>query len=101
MEEHHPYEKLIEVCTNYREEGSCCAKRWAKDIVEALKEYVKKNRLNGRIRVARSGCLGLCEMGPNVALYPDGGPQGTWYRAVGLTDVPAIIQRHIDPTHSG
>ena len=97
MEQHRPYEKLISVCTNFREEGSCCAKRGSKEIVEALKEYVKKNGLKGRVRVARSGCLGLCELGPNIAVYPDGGITGTWYKGVTQGDVPAIIEKHISP----
>lgn len=97
MEVHQPYEKLISVCTNYREEGSCCAKRGSKEIVETLKEYVKKHGLKGRIRVARSGCFGLCELGPNIAVYPDGGPKGTWYKGVQSADVPTIIKIHIDP----
>lgn len=104
MESHRPYEKLISVCTNFREEGSCCAKRGSKEIVEALKDYVKKNGLKGRLRVARSGCLGLCEMGPNVAVYPDGGhggAPGAWYKGVGMGDVPAIIEKHIGPMKAG
>lgn len=97
MELHQPYEKLISVCTNFREEGSCCSKRGSKEIVEALKEVVKKNGLKGRIRVARSGCFGLCELGPNIAVYPDGGARGTWYKGVRMEDVPAILQKHVEP----
>lgn len=97
MEVHKPYEKLISVCANFREEGSCCAKRGSKEIVECLKEYVKKNGLKGRIRVARSGCFGLCELGPNIAVYPDGGPNGTWYKGVQMEDARFIIQTHIAP----
>ena len=97
MEQHQPYEKLISVCTNFREEGSCCLNRGSKEIVEELKAYVKKSGLKGRVRVSRSGCLGLCELGPNVAIYPDGGVKGTWYKGVQMKDVPAIIEKHIKP----
>ena len=95
MEPHQPYEKLISVCTNFREVGSCCSNRGSKEIADMLKEYVKKNGLKGRVRVARSGCFGLCEMGPNIAVYPDGGPGGTWYKGVLAGDVEQIIQKHI------
>lgn len=97
MEQHQPYEKLISVCVNFREEGSCCAKRGSKEIVEELKACVKKMGLKDRIRVARSGCFGLCELGPNIAVYPDGGSGGTWYKGVQLTDVPAIVEKHVAP----
>lgn len=100
MEPHRPYEKLISVCTNFREEGSCCSKRGSKEIVEVLKDYVKKNGLKGRIRVARSGCLGLCEMGPNIAVYPDGGDSGTWYKGVQMGDVAGIIEKHVAPLNA-
>lgn len=101
MERHQPYEKLISVCTNFREEGDCCAKRGGKEIADALKERVKKAGLNRKIRVSRSGCLGLCDQGPNIAVYPDGGPGGTWYRRVGPEDVPVIIDKHVSPSPSG
>ncbi|MBI4178195.1 (2Fe-2S) ferredoxin domain-containing protein [bacterium] len=101
MEVHQPYEKLISVCTNFREEGSCCAKRGSKEIVESLKDHVKKSGLKGRVRVARSGCFGLCEMGPNIAVYPDGGARGTWYKGVRSEDVAFIIQTHVDPMMKG
>ena len=97
MEEHKPFEKLISVCTNIRDEGNCCSARGSKDLVETLKAYVKKNGLKGRIRVARSGCLGLCDVGPNIAVYPDGGASGTWYKGVGPEDLQAIIDKHINP----
>lgn len=97
MEQIKPYEKLISVCVNMREEGSCCSKRGSVEIVEELKSYVKKRGLKGRVRVARSGCFGLCETGPNIAVYPDGGPSGTWYQHVTMADIPEIIKKHIDP----
>ena len=43
--------------------------------------------LKGRVRVARSGCLDLCEKGPNAFLYPE----GRWYSGLKPEDVPALL----------
>lgn len=84
-----PYRKTVFVCTNARTDGRvACANpgRGGDKICEALKEEVKKRGLKGKVRVARSGCLDLCEKGPNLFVYPD----GEWRSHVSLGDVPAL-----------
>ena len=89
-----PYRKHLYVCLNRREDGRvCCAGREAEAILEKLKTYVAENGLKGRVRVNRSGCLDLCEQGPNVMVYPD----NRWYSHVSLGNVEQIIQEHLEP----
>ncbi len=45
----------------------------------------------GEVLVTGSTCLGPCEQGPTVVVYPD----GTWYSQVKETDVPKILDEHI------
>ena len=45
----------------------------------------------GEVLVTGSTCLGPCEQGPNVVVYPD----GTWYSQVKDSDVPVILDEHI------
>jgi (2Fe-2S) ferredoxin len=45
----------------------------------------------GQVLVTGSSCLGPCEQGPTVVVYPD----GTWYSKVTETDVAAILDEHI------
>ena len=45
----------------------------------------------GNVLVTSSGCLGPCEQGPTVVVYPD----ATWYSQVKEADVPAILDEHI------
>lgn len=87
-----PFAKTVFVCTNAREGGRvACGNpgRGGLELCEALKHAVKEKGLKGRIRVARSGCLDLCEQGPNAFVYPG----GEWLSGVTAADVPAIIEK--------
>ena len=89
-----PYERTIFVCCNEREPGEdACANRGAAQLQKDLKSKVKEMGLNGRVRVSRSMCFGLCSEGPNVCVMPD----NVWYRGVGPADLPSIIARHVAP----
>jgi (2Fe-2S) ferredoxin len=45
----------------------------------------------GEVLVSGTTCLGPCEEGPNVVVYPT----GTWYSKVKDSDVPVILDEHI------
>jgi (2Fe-2S) ferredoxin len=87
-----PFRKTVFVCTNKREGGRvACANpgRGGEEVCEALKHAVKELGLKKQVRVARSGCLDLCEKGPNLFVNP----AGDWYSGVTLADVPAILEK--------
>ena len=87
-----PYRRTIFVCTNKREEGRpACGMRGSEAICERLKEEVKKRGLKGKVRAAKSGCMDLCEIGPNVMVFPE----GTLHSHVTPEDVPALIQAYL------
>ena len=92
-----PYKRLIFVCTNSRPSGqriSCAGDgRCGQEILERLKEYVKVNHLEDKVRVARSGCQEKCEDGPNMAVMP----QNDYLSGLSLTDVDAIIEKYLVP----
>lgn len=84
-----PYERLVLICTNQRPEGEAsCGGRSSAPLAEALKDAVNKAGLKGRVRVSKTGCLGQCNLGPNVMVFPE----GTWFSHVGPEDVPAIVE---------
>jgi (2Fe-2S) ferredoxin len=88
-----PYRRLIVVCTNIKEEGkAACGRRDSTFLFDALKAAVHERGLKGIVRVSRSGCLGQCEHGPNMMVYPD----GTWHSHVTAEDLPALIARYLD-----
>ena len=84
-----PYTCHLFVCTKSR--GGLrrsCGDHGSSDIKAALKDEVKNRGWKSRVRVSDSGCLGLCDEGPNVMIYL----QKIWYSEVSLDDVPAIIE---------
>lgn len=87
-----PYAKTLFVCTHVREGGRvACANpgRGGLEVCAALKEEVKKAGLKGKVRVARSGCLDLCEQGPNAFLYPS----GEWFSGLTPEDAQEIVKK--------
>ena len=86
-----PYRKFVCVCTNTRDDGRPACANSGRDndaVWTALKEGVAKAGLKGQVRVTRSGCLGLCEHGPNILTYPE----GRWHSKVSLSDAPALLK---------
>ncbi|HWH22987.1 MAG TPA: (2Fe-2S) ferredoxin domain-containing protein [Allosphingosinicella sp.] len=84
-----PYKKTLFVCVNDRGAGkrvSCGAA--GAHLCELLKEEVKKAGLKGQVRVARSGCLDLCEQGPNVFCYPG----DKWFSDLTEADIPELLK---------
>lgn len=83
-----PYVCHIFVCTNDRHgERKSCADHNGAAIRATLKQGVADRGWRGRVRVSQSGCLGLCEDGPNVILYP----QKIWFSAVTEDDCSSIM----------
>jgi (2Fe-2S) ferredoxin len=92
-----PYERVIFVCCNQREPGeAACANRGSAELQKNLKDHLKTKNLQGRARVARSLCLGLCAQGPNVCVMPE----NVWYSGVGEKDLEEIKRRWIDSLSS-
>lgn len=88
-----PYERTIFVCVNEKEGEASCLPRGSMKVAEALKAYVKANGLQGRVRISKSLCLGLCAFGPNVCVQPE----NVWYNRVGEEDLEGIIERWLKP----
>lgn len=83
-----PYVCHILVCTNDRKGArKSCADGNSADVRVALKKEVNVRGWKGRVRVSQCGCLGLCQKGPNVLIYP----QKTWFSDVSPSDAPTIL----------
>ncbi|MBO6046953.1 MAG: NADH-quinone oxidoreductase subunit NuoF [Erysipelotrichaceae bacterium] len=80
------YRTNILVCAG----TGCTASRSAEicdEFEKALKEYGLENEAN----VVRTGCFGLCQKGPIVAIYPD----NIFYAQVKPEDAAEIVAEHI------
>ncbi len=82
------------ICMNQRDDGrECCAEKGASAAQQHLKARVKELGLSatGAVRVNQAGCLGRCELGPVIVIYP----HGTWYTYVDQEDIDEIIDEHL------
>lgn len=81
------------VCTNQRTgtERLSCGEAHGLELVAEFKKQVKNLNTGLSIRAQRAGCLGICDFGPTVAIYPE----GTFYVGVKKEDVTEIVQSHI------
>ena len=54
------------------------------------KEIVDKG-LDKEIKVIKTGCFGLCALGPIMIVYPE----GCFYSEVKVDDIPEIVEEHL------
>ena len=87
------YDVHIFVCTNQRTgtEKLSCGETHGLELVGEFKKQLKDLNVNLKTRANKSGCLGICDLGPTVAIYPE----GTFYVGVKTEDVKEIVQSHI------
>jgi len=71
--------------------GTGCSVEGAMDIINKFKNEFKKHNIENEIEVVRTGCLGLCDLGPIVIIYPE----GTFYSKVKVEDVSEIVEEHL------
>lgn len=87
-----PYEKNIFVCTNDRQgEKPSCGDHQGPAVFKELRRIAKERGLHPRIRVAQAKCLGKCNQGVNIMVYPD----EIWYSGVQLDDVEAFAEKYL------
>ncbi len=67
--------------------ASHCAAKGANDVLMLLRREVLRRGLDKEILVNNCGTIDLCDIGPNIVVYPD----GTIYSGVTKTDIPEIV----------
>ena len=70
--------------------GTGCSIGNSSELVKRFEEEIRSFGLEKEISVKKTGCLGLCGFGPNVAIYPD----NIIYKSVKLEDVTEIVREH-------
>lgn len=71
--------------------GTGCTSSGSKEILAVLKKEIEKNGLKDEIEVIRTGCFGLCSLGPVVIVYPE----GAFYSKVTPEDIPELVTEHL------
>ncbi|MGB6681357.1 MAG: NAD(P)H-dependent oxidoreductase subunit E, partial [Candidatus Bathyarchaeia archaeon] len=68
-----------------------CVALGATSVLEAFKTGIQKAKLTEKVEIKETGCLGFCEQGPRVTIYPD----EICYFKVKPEDVQEIISQTI------
>jgi len=71
--------------------GTGCTSSGCEKIIQALNKELKSNNLENEVSVVKTGCHGLCALGPIMIVYPE----ASFYSMVKEEDVPEIVSEHL------
>ena len=71
--------------------GTGCTSSNSEKIIEKLQEEIARHGLEEEVNVVRTGCFGLCALGPIMIVYPE----GSFYSMVQVEDIPEIVEEHL------
>lgn len=71
--------------------GTGCTSSHSAEIIEKLEQELKTKGLENEVKVIKTGCFGLCALGPVMIVYPE----GCFYSEVKVEDVPEIVEEHL------
>lgn len=71
--------------------GGACITSGEKSVKDVLIDELKKNGIEDEIQVIETGCMGACDLGPIVVVYPE----GTFYQKVNVKNAPLIVTEHL------
>ena len=71
--------------------GTGCTSSGSAKIIEEFEKEIAATGLQDEVRVVRTGCFGLCALGPVVIIYPE----GAFYSRVDPKDVKEIVDEHL------
>ena len=79
MAKHTAYRKQILVCG-----GTGCTSSGSHKVADALESEIKEKGLTD-VLIVKTGCFGLCALGPVVIVYPE----GAFYSQTRLISMPS------------
>lgn len=71
--------------------GTGCTSSGSAVLIDEFENRIQENGLSDEVKIVRTGCFGLCALGPVVIVYPD----GTFYSRVQKEDVAEIVTEHL------
>ena len=87
-----PFRFHLFVCTQQKPEGvPSCPASGSLAVLEGLDRELQKRGLSSDVQLTTCGCMGLCDEGPVLVVYPE----GVWYRRVQSSDVSEIVDAHL------
>ena len=71
--------------------GTGCTSSGSPRILKRLTEEIQANGLEEDVEIVKTGCFGLCALGPIMIVHPE----GTFYSMVKEDDIPEIVREHL------
>ena len=71
--------------------GGACITSGEKSVKDVLIDELKKSGIEDEVQVIETGCMGACDLGPIVVVYPE----GTFYQKVNVKNAPLIVTEHL------
>ncbi|MDY3928924.1 MAG: NADH-quinone oxidoreductase subunit NuoF [Clostridia bacterium] len=71
--------------------GTGCTSSGSEAIIKEMEAQLAANGLDKEIKVIKTGCFGLCALGPIMVVYPE----GAFYSRVKVEDVKEIVEEHL------
>lgn len=72
--------------------GTGCTSSSSERIIQLLEEEIKLKGLEDEAKVIKTGCFGLCALGPIMIVYPE----GAFYSRVEPENIKEIVSEHIE-----
>jgi len=69
--------------------GSSCFSRGNKDVVNFIREYLRKNHLDDKVIFKGARCMGLCSNGPNLNI------NGVTIEGVTISRIESILEKEL------
>ncbi len=74
----------IEICL-----GSSCFSRGNREVVQVLREYLRKNHLDDKVVLKGVRCLNRCSEGPFIII------NGKTFTCIGVQDIEKILEKEL------
>ena len=71
--------------------GTGCTSSGSMKIADKLEAVIKEKGIADHVKVVRTGCFGLCALGPIMIVYPE----GTFYSMMSEEHIDRIVEEHL------
>ncbi len=71
--------------------GTGCTSSGSEQVANVLEKELEKAGLTEEVKVVKTGCFGLCALGPIMVVYPE----GSFYSEVNADKIPEIVSEHL------
>jgi len=79
-------ENTILICA-----GGACISAGEKSVKDALQDLLKEYALDSVVKIIETGCMGACDLGPIIIVYPE----GIFYQKLTPENVRRVVEEHL------